>query len=239
MERLRRNLKTHNERKRRVFYLIQDKNRERERERQCPNSRPTIFLVYLKSTIFLFRVPRTLTTNYLLLANLPPLLPCKRVRDELVNLRSESSSSAKVLAGKWKRRKMFDPSTSPSSARANINLSIREEEEDCVRIWLSWFQCRTLFLGTRVQHISLFREFQPLFTDIAKYFPPPMDLVSGSGVTRDARKRKVEVLLSGEEFEEADWLQSRKWISANRQFQFFFFTLDRSRRALSLEMIKS
>lgn len=66
-----------------------------------------------------------------------------------------------------------------------------------------------------------------------------MDLVSGSGVTRDARKRKVEVLLSGEEFEEADWLQSRKWISANRQFQFFFFTLDRSRRALSLEMIKS
>lgn len=74
--------------------------RERERERQCPNSHPTIFLVYLKSTIFLFRVPRTLTTNYLLLANLPPLLPCKRVRDELVNLRSESSSSAKVLAGK-------------------------------------------------------------------------------------------------------------------------------------------
>lgn len=67
-----------------------------------------------------------------------------------------------------------------------------------------------------------------------------MDLVSGSGVTRDARKRKVEVLLSEEEFEEADWLQSRKWISANRQFQFFFFfTLDRSRRALSLEMIKS
>lgn len=120
---------------------------------------------------------------------------------------------------------MFDPSTSPSSARANINLSIKEEEEDCVRIWLSWFQCRTLFLGTRVQHISLFREFQPLFTDIAKYFPPPMDLVSGSGVTRDARKRKVEVLLSGEEFEEADWLQSRKWISANQQFQFFFFLL--------------
>lgn len=201
--------------------------RERERERQCPNSRPTIFLVYLKSTIFLFRVPRTLTTNYLLLANLPPLLPCKRVRDELVNLRSESSSSAKVLAGKWKRRKMFDPSTFPSSARANINLSIREEEEDCVRIWFSRFQCRALFLGTRVQHISSLSfessNRETLFTDIAKYFPPPMDLVSGSGVTRDARKRKVEVLLSGEEFEEADWLQSRKWISANQQFQFFFF----------------
>lgn len=124
---------------------------------------------------------------------------------------------------------MFDPSTSPSSARANINLSIREEEEDCVRIWLSRSQCRALFLGTRVQHISSLSfessNRETLFTDIAKYFPPPMDLVSGSGVTRDARKRKVEVLLSGEEFEEADWLQSRKWISANRQFQFFFFLL--------------
>lgn len=71
------------------------------------------------------------------------------------------------------------------------------------------------FLDPNAAHYSLerasntFLSFESsnretLFTDIAKYFPPPMDLVSGSGVTRDARKRKVEVLLSGEEFEEAD-----------------------------------
>lgn len=71
------------------------------------------------------------------------------------------------------------------------------------------------FLDANAAHYSLerasntFLSFESsnretLFTDIAKYFPPPMDLVSGSGVTRDARKRKVEVLLSGEEFEEAD-----------------------------------
>lgn len=137
------------------------------------------------------------------------------------------------------------------ASRANINLSIREEEEGCARIWFSRCQCRALILGTRdpntkTSRLSLFRDekFQsrdrcsPILRNTFLW----LSRISFPDVTRHERKReKVQVLLSGEEFEEADWLQSRKWISANQQFHFsffFFFTLDRPRSEnLSFEMI--
>lgn len=227
---------------------------KRERERQCPNSRPTIFLVYLKSTIFLFRVPRTLVLSTISRLQISLLFfPAREWETNWWICAVNRVHPRKCWREKMKKeenvRSLGFLFVLRSTSRANINLSIREEEEGCVRIWFSRCQCRALILGIEsasISSLSLSLSFETrssnretLFTDIAKYFPPSMvipDLVSGSGVTRDGRKRKVEEKNSKKRIDYSFGSGFRPTNSFSSFF--FFFILDRF-RALSFEMIES
>lgn len=149
---------------------------KRERERQCPNSRPTIFLVYLKSTIFLFRVPRTLVLSTISRLQISLLFfPAREWETNWWICAVNRVHPRKCWREKMKKeenvRSLGFLFVLRSTSRANINLSIREEEEGCVRIWFSRCQCRALILGiesaskTFPVSLSLFlfreKKFQP------------------------------------------------------------------------------